>query len=151
MWDQVDLDAGVIALGRTKDKKSKVIYLCQQAIDLLRAHRKRKLDEGALSKPVFECFNPGRTWVTLVRPKVGLDKSLTQEAFTLHGFRHNFLTYAAEAGLPESIRKRLVGHAKSRDVTEGYTLVSPAHMKRQVQRVGDALENLNFETSYLQA
>jgi integrase len=144
-WEQIDLPNNAIALGRTKEKKSKTIYLCKQAVDVLRPHWERKKAEGRLGQPVFECSNPKRTWMLRVRPQVGLAGTATQDAFTLHGFRHNFLTYAAEAGVPERIRKRLVGHAKSKDVTEGYTHISQAHMRRYAQKVGDALDTLDIE------
>ena len=64
--------------------------------------------------------------------------------FWFHGMRNCFITVAEhDLLLPRSLSKRLVNHARSNDVTEGYAADWTAGQLREpAQRIADRIESL---------
>jgi len=49
--------------------------------------------------------------------------------------RRTFLTYADEIGISNVVQKRLVGHAISQDVTDGYKVLTLERLRKEVAKV----------------
>ena len=64
--------------------------------------------------------------------------------FWFHGLRNAFITVAErELMLPRSLTKRLVNHARRRDVTESYAAEWTVEQLREpAQRVADRIDEL---------
>ena len=64
--------------------------------------------------------------------------------FWFHGFRNVFITVAErERMLPRSLTKRLVNHARGRDVTESYAADwSVEQLREPAQRIADRIDEL---------
>ena len=64
--------------------------------------------------------------------------------FWFHGLRNSFISVAErELLLPRSLTKRLVNHARSDDVTEGYAADWTVEQLREpAQRVADRIDEL---------
>ena len=64
--------------------------------------------------------------------------------FWFHGLRNSFISVAErELMLPRSLTKRLVNHARSGDVTEGYAADwTVEHLREPAQRVADRIDAL---------
>lgn len=54
---------------------------------------------------------------------------------TPHDMRRSFLNYAEEVEVPNLVQKRLVGHAISQDVTDGYKLLSMERLRKAVRKI----------------
>ncbi|SPF55444.1 putative Integrase family protein [Candidatus Desulfosporosinus infrequens] len=54
---------------------------------------------------------------------------------TPHDMRRTFLTYADEIGISNVVQKRLVGHAISQDVTDGYKVLTLERLRKEVAKV----------------
>lgn len=57
------------------------------------------------------------------------------EKFTPHDLRRSFLTYADELQIGNAVQKRLVGHAVSDDVTDGYKVLTLERLRKVVTRI----------------
>ena len=66
------------------------------------------------------------------------------EKFWFHGLRNSFISVAErELMLPRSLTKRLVNHARSHDVTEGYAADwTVEQLRKPAQRVADRIDYL---------
>ena len=66
--------------------------------------------------------------------------------FWFHALRNNFITVAErEVGLATSLTKRLVNHARSQDVTEGYAADwTSEQLLRAAQAIADRIDELMF-------
>ena len=73
-------------------------------------------------------------------------RSVEREArsFGFHGLRNSFISVAErELLLPRSLTKRLVNHARSDDVTEGYAADWTVEQLREpAQRIADRIDEL---------
>ena len=56
--------------------------------------------------------------------------------FTLHDLRHNWSSRAAEMGVPEYVRRDILGHSPA-SVTDGYTHSGPGANERARELVAD--------------
>lgn len=162
-WSWVDLDKGVAVLPATAHKtgrktgKSRVVYLCPEAVALLRALP--RFDED----PEAKGYNPHvivghrkgaqlvqvqNTWERLrdavtARSKHEASKQhkkkpqiVTITDVTIHDLRRTFASVAADLGHPELIIKALLGHQSLGSVTEVYTRLSVDPIRAAVNEVG---------------
>ena len=59
-----------------------------------------------------------------------------------HDLRRTFATVAESAEISPLALKLLVAHSSGKDVTSGYTIMSPADLRKAAQRVADRLKEL---------
>lgn len=165
-WAWVDLDKGVVVIppefhktGR-KTKKPRLVYLCPEAVALLRALPRFDEDEDA------EGYNPyiiagrykGTPLVQLWDPWRRVRKAVTDRAkheakkhkkktapavniedVTIHDLRRTFASVAADLGHPELIIKAMLGHQSLGSVTEVYTRLSIDPIRNAVNEVGGTI------------
>ena len=63
--------------------------------------------------------------------------------FWFHGLRDCFITVVERELLPRSVTKRLINHARSDDVTEGYAADwTVAQLREPAQRIADQIDAL---------
>ena len=101
-WDEIDLDAATwtIPAERTKTQRPHVVPLSAMAVDALEAARLYSGDSGL----IFESPT-GRALTT-----EALSKFTRPEAFTPHGMRASFRSWAAEQGVPREVAEAALAH-----------------------------------------
>ncbi len=141
-WANLDLDAGVARLVRTKTADEEHRQLPMQAIDILRT-----IEPLAGCPYVF----PGRSgqghlttikrpWLR-IRKRAGLDDLEGLGALRLHDLRHNVVSWDVSRGVPLEIAGKNVGH-RSRRSTEVYAHFAPDALKRAVDARAGAMQQV---------
>lgn len=97
--------------GKTKTRRHRTVPLSDDLVALLKAHREAQLRRG-----VFGSIFVGADGETVTPQHVQYRWSVLRQLagvpdVTLHGLRHTALFLLEQAGVPESVRKALAGHA----------------------------------------
>ena len=160
-WDDIDLDAGTLSVRRTlsearsgrffeppKNGKGRNIRLARQAIEALKAHRKRQNEErlslGALWQDSGLVF-PAQTGtpmnaknLTARSFKPLLESAGLSRTVRLHDLRHTCATLLLGKGVHPKIVQELLGHA-----TIAITLVTYSHVLPNMQgEAASAMESV---------
>jgi integrase len=136
-WSFVDLENRRLRLYQTKEKKPKFIPLSDGAFEILERHKNRRKNEP--SDRVFDCYNPQRSWSKIIRPAAGLDATEDEQAFTIHGFRHNLASMGLNDGLSLRTIGQLLGHS-SEKTTARYAHFADQTLTDAMQRIGDKIK-----------
>jgi len=163
-WHRVDLDRGVLLVHwqrtttRTgvvekapKGKSKRAVALGPALVAALRAHQARQDAEKALAGAVYDdqgyafCREDGKPYY----PRYFTDqweKCCAQAGvpvIALHDARHTSATTGADAGVPEHVMQRRLGHANGRTTREVYTHVLPESERRAAELMEAALLDVN--------
>jgi integrase len=153
-WRRIDLDRGLLLLHwqRTatsrgvvekepKGKSKRVVALGPALVAELLAHRARQDAEKIASGAVYRdggylfCREDGQPYY----PKYFTDQwsqacaDAKVPAIALHDARHTSATTGADAGVPEHVMQRRLGHADSRTTREVYTHVLPESERKAAE------------------
>jgi integrase len=153
-WNRVDLDRGLLLIHwqRTatstgvvekepKGKSKRAVALGPAVVAELRAHLARQDAEKVRAGVVYRdagyvfCREDGQPYY----PKYFTDKwaSACADAkvavIALHDARHTSATTGADAGVPEHVMQRRLGHADSRTTREVYTHVLPESERKAAE------------------
>ena len=159
-WPRVDLDRGILLVHwqrtttRTgvvekapKGKSKRAIALGPALVAALRVHRARQDAEKALAGSVYDdrgyvfCREDGKPYY----PRYFTDqweKCCAQAGvpvIALHDARHTSATTGADAGVPEHVMQRRLGHSSGRTTREVYTHVLPESERRAAELMEAAL------------
>ena len=144
-WDRIDLDRRVLRVEETKSGEPLELPITRQLAAIF--ERRLAAIDGSVVQPegwVFPSSKSGTGYVA----GVGHFHNGISEAggakFWFHGLRNAFITVAErELMLPRSLTKRLVNHARSPDVTEGYAADWTVDQLREpAQRMADRIDEL---------
>ena len=69
-------------------------------------------------------------------------KAMTGINFMLHDLRRTYATKARKLSIPSETIKRLLNHAKSNDVTEGYIITDVDDLRQPCQLISNAFLKL---------
>ena len=144
-WDQVDLDAMTLTVEETKSGEPLEIPIVRQVAAILERRRAERGDFPAHSR---RWAFPSETGASGRLSSLQQHNARIGEAggakFWFHALRNCFITVAdRELMLPTSLTKRLVNHARPRDVTEGYASDWTADQLRDAaQRIADRIDRL---------
>ncbi|TFZ03364.1 tyrosine-type recombinase/integrase [Ramlibacter rhizophilus] len=121
-WRQVDLDAGVATLARTKNGDRRTLVLLPELVDVLRpfaGDRDRHLFGSVASKHQKPASVDSAWRDAVARAKI--------RDFRFHDLRHCCASYLAQAGTPLNVIAEVLGHRKL-DMTRRY-----AHLTTQTK------------------
>jgi integrase len=148
-WDDVDLDAGTlrvrrtltrhggkIALGEPKTRKSRrTVRLTQRAVEALRSHRKRQLEEK-LRADLYE--DSGLVFAgeggSLINPSNLRNRSfarlliraeLSDQRITFHDLRHTCASLLFQRNIHPKFVQELLGHASIAITLDTYSHMLP--------------------------
>lgn len=136
-WSFVDFENRRLRLYQTKEKRPKFIPLSDGAMEILKRHRARRSDGP--SDRVFDCYNPQRAWMYIIRPAAGLGATEDEAAFVLHGFRHNLASTGLNNGLSLRTIGQLLGHS-SEKTTARYAHFADQTLTDAMQLIGDKIK-----------
>jgi integrase len=137
-WRHVDLDAGTVRLdpGTTKNKEGRFVYLPAEALDALRAWRRRTAEvERERSCIIGHVFHhddrPIRDFSVAWR---GACARAGVAGRTLHDFRRTAARNYVRAGVPERVAMQILGH-KTRAIFDRYNIVSEGDLRAAAEKV----------------
>ncbi len=153
-WSKVDLDRGVLFIHwqRTapsggvlekapKGKSRRAVAIGPAVVAELRAHRVRQELEKQAAGVLYQdgdyvfCREDGKPYY----PKYFTDywaracADATVPMIALHDARHTSATTGADAGVPEHVMQRRLGHADARTTRDWYTHVLPESERRAAE------------------
>ncbi len=167
-WSDIDLDAGTLRVNRQlqrvrrdgeksgrlvfsepKNASRRTVGLPQRAVEALRSHRKRQLEEK-LKAPDYEdsglVFATGKGTALDAQNIVNRHfKPLLKQAglppIRFHDLRHSCLSLLAQRGEPIRDLQALAGHASAAFTLQRYTHHYDSSAKRTAEAMGEILPN----------
>ena len=144
-WERVDLEAGLFRVEETKTGEPLELPVTRQLGEIL---ARRRADSLVMHADLRDWVFPSITSKSghIVEPRAHY-AAITEAGgakFWFHALRNSFITVAErELMLPRSLTKRLVNHARPRDVTEGYAADWTVEQLREpAQRIADRIDEL---------
>jgi integrase len=146
-WEAVDLEAGTLTVADTKNGKPLTLPLTRQVREIFaRRWEAAKPEQEGQKMTTWVFPSPESRTGHYADPKSAVTKveALSGVAFYTHALRNTFISIARrELGIDESIVKRLVNHARSRDVTEMYAAPwTIEQLRAPAQQIADRIEAL---------
>jgi integrase len=161
-WEDVDFEAGTVSVHRTlsgakggptfttpKNDKARRVRLTPQAIEALRDHRKRQLEERMRFAGLWQdhglvfCSTVGtplsRHNVYNRSFKPLLECAGLPRSFRFHDLRHTFATLMASSGGHAKVVQEMLGHATINITLDLYSHVLPDMQEDAVDRLGALL------------
>ena len=142
-WRRVDLEARVLRVEETKTGEPLELPITRQLAEVFarRAGRRRRRRGWVFPSRSSACGH-----VVALQHLYAAISRAAGTRFWFHGFRNAFITVAErELMLPQSLTKRLVNHARIRDITENYAADWAVEQLREpAQRVADRIDELAF-------
>ena len=146
-WERVDMAGLVFRVEETKTGEPLELPVTRQLATILeRRWTTRETLSGQLRDWVFPSTASGSGRIPHLSHLYPPISEAGGAKFWFHGMRNCFITVAEhDLLLPRSLSKRLVNHARSNDVTEGYAADWTAGQLREpAQRVADRIESLMY-------
>ena len=144
-WERVDLKHRILRVDETKSGEVLKLPITQQ---LAAIFERRCTDCGDAENPPSGWVFPSAAsksghMLDVQRFHAGISRAGGTK-FWFHGLRNSFISVAErELLLPRSLTKRLVNHARSDDVTEGYAADWTVEQLREpAQRTADRIDEL---------
>ena len=144
-WAQVDLDARVLRIEETKTGEPLEFPVTRQLAEILKRRRAERDDFPERTRAwVFPSATTRAGHVEGLRHLNARIGEAGGARFWFHALRNCFITVAdRELMLPTSLTKRLVNHARPRDVTEGYAADwTMDQLRDAAQKVADRIDAL---------
>ena len=141
-WERVDREAMIFRVDETKTGAPLELPITRQLAEILdrRWEESGHLPEGW----VFPSTITGMGYLRRLAQHYTPISEAGGAKFWYHGLRNAFITVAErDLMLPHALTKRLVNHAPSNDVTEGYAADwTIAQLRGPAQRIADRIEEL---------
>ena len=145
-WERVDMAGLVFRVEETKTGEPLELPVTRQLAAILkRRWAARETLPDSLRGWVFPSSRPGALGhVATLMPFYAPIGKAGGARFWFHALRNCFITVAErELMLPRSLTKRLVNHARSSDITEGYAAEwTIGQLREPAQRIADRIEAL---------
>jgi len=161
-WAKVDLDQGIVFvhIQRTisgnkviekspKGKSRRAVAIGPAMVKVLREHKARQNEEKAKAGLLYHDYDyvfpreDGEPYYpryfTDMWEKACIEAGVPQ--IVLHDARHTSATAGADAGVPEHVMQKRLGHADARTTREVYTHVLPESERKAAELMDSALED----------
>jgi integrase len=140
-WTDVDLEARTITIRAeiSKNKREHWLPLTDFLIVLLKQRQRCRWD----SEYVFPSRIKRLSHIADSKHALRIVVRRSGCLFVLHDLRRGFISQAARLGIPHHIIKKLANHIAARDVTDGYVIIHPEHLREPM-----ALINNRFLTLF---
>jgi len=161
-WAKVDLDQGIVFvhIQRTisgnkviekspKGKSRRAVAIGPATVKVLREHKARQNEEKAKAGLLYHDYDyvfpreDGEPYYpryfTAMWEKACIEAGVPQ--IVLHDARHTSATAGADAGVPEHVMQKRLGHADARTTREVYTHVLPESERKAAELMDSALED----------
>lgn len=137
-WSEIDLDAKIWKIPRTKTDKNVTLALADSAVELLN-QLKSENPESDYVFPSAESksghlYDAKKVWNT-IRKKAGITD------VRLHDLRHTLATYMIEEGANPFIVQRVLGHKQLRS-TQIYVNLGVEHLREKLNETINTIEKI---------
>jgi integrase len=138
-WEEVDFRHRIIRLpsSRMKAREPFELPMSDYVYDLLVARRAIGWDG-----PYVFPGNSKSGHCEAFAAALGQIRQVTGLQISPHDLRRTFVSVASNCEIPPIALKLLIAHTVGNDVTAGYTIFSPADLKRAAQKVADRMIEL---------
>ena len=123
---------GWLFIERSKNGRPRSIPMCGKVRALLQALS----EDETRGEYVFQNFQTGEQILDIKKGFTGAVAAAGIINLTFHDLRHTWSTRAAELGVPEPVRRDILGHSPA-SVTDGYTHSSPEARERAMELVAN--------------
>lgn len=131
-WEHIDFERGMITLPDPKGKKTIIVPVCQEALDVLTGLSRS-------SDFVFPGKNGGQR-VDFSGPWKKIRKAAElPEGFRFHGLRHNFASQLISNGVDLAVVGKLLSH-KQAQTTARYAHLRPDAVQAAAVKAGELLQ-----------
>ena len=127
---------GWLLIERSKNGKPRTIPMSGR----VRRVVERLCAEATPGGYVFESIRTGRKITDVKRGFTSACSEVGVENLTFHDLRHTWSTRAADMGVPEHVRRDIMGHS-SQSMTGDYTHATPEAMEEAMKRVASFAVN----------
>lgn len=127
-----ELSPGWLLIERSKNGRPRALPLSGKAQGVLRL----LFDDETRGEYVFQNERTGGNISNIKTGFTGACRDAGIDNLTFHDLRHTWSTRAAECGVPDSVRRDILGHSPV-TMTDSYTHSSPAAMERAMELVAD--------------
>lgn len=125
-----DVRPGWLLIEESKNGRARVIPMSRRVRDILR----RLCEDVTTGEYVFRSVRTGGRINDIKKGFAGACDEAGIDNFTFHDLRHTWSSRAAETGVPEHVRRDILGHT-SGSMTGDYTHASPEEMERAMELV----------------
>ena len=146
-WERIDIERRILRVDETKTGEVLELPITRQLADVFEG-RRGEAKSAPFTEPLTGWLFPSaKSRSGHIEDVPKFYAAITEAAgtkFWFHGLRNSFISVAGrELLLPRSLTKRLVNHARSDDVTEGYAADWTVEQLREpAQRVVDRIDEL---------
>ena len=144
-WERVDLERRILRVDETKTGEILELPITRQLGEVFERRRTGCEDAGqSRTGWIFPSPTSRSGHIADIQQFYARISRAGGTKFWFHGLRNSFITVAErELLLPRSMTKRLVNHARSGDVTEGYAADWTVEQLREpAQRIADQIDKL---------
>ncbi len=132
---------GWLLIEKSKNGKPRTIPMSGRVRRVI----ERLCAEATASGYVLESIRTGRKITDVKRGFTSACLEAEIDNLTFHDLRHTWSTRAAESGVPEHVRRDIMGHS-SQSMTGDYTHATPEAMEEAMKRVADYSVNYGKNT-----
>ncbi len=125
-----DIFSGWLLIEKSKNGRPRVIPMSKRVRNILT----RLTEDAAVGGYAFRSTRSDSRINDIKKGFVSACEEAKIENLTFHDLRHTWSSRAAEMGVPEHVRRDILGHS-SRSMTDDYTHASPEEMERAMQLV----------------
>lgn len=145
LWENVDLETGVVTFEDTKNGRDHTIPVCSFLLDLLKSRKRMAQSE------VVYVF-PGKTGEKMCNNYKGY-RMMCQKLgvnHKHHDLRRVYTSTCKSLEVPDTTIRYLLNHSQRNDVTAGYMIWEPEDYRATVERVAERLLKLaGYQSSTL--
>jgi integrase len=127
-----NLDAGTIAIRKSKTGKARHVILTDEGVALF-----RDLTIGKSGDALILTRADGQPWGEsnqLVRMSQAVRRAKITPVVTFHGLRHSYASLAVMGGMPMPVLARNLGHVDTRMCELHYAHLAPSYMADTVRK-----------------
>jgi integrase len=151
--DKHTVPPGWLFVERTKSGRPRAVPMCRKVRELLSP----LCDDAVTSRYLFENLRTGSALLDIKRGYTAAVSAARIDNLTFHDLRHTWSTRAEELGVPEAVRRDILGHSPG-TMTASYTHSYAEARERAVELVseygeaqtgGDCVKNAERPTLWL--
>jgi len=136
-WEDIDFVDKTIRIPDTKNDIPLVLPMSSFVLDLLQKRHQARGSNGW----VFP-GNGEHGHIIDAKSSIKYIKNTSGVNFMVHDLRRTYATKARKLSIPNETIKRLLNHAKSNDVTEGYIITDVEDLRTPCQLISDEFSKL---------
>ena len=130
--ERYEVPPGWLFIKKSKNGRPRFVPMCRKVREILQS----LCGDASRGRFIFESLVEGKAISDIKTGFTGAVRAAGIDDLTFHDLRHTWSTRAAELGVPEPVRRDILGHS-SRTMTDSYTHSSREARGRAVELVSE--------------